>query len=61
LKAKFASLVENAEKEPPHEALVLAARVAREGWLPDPVNLSMNVRTTVLEEGKGGSLRVTCP
>jgi uncharacterized protein YcgI (DUF1989 family) len=60
LKAKLASLSEVAEG-PFREALALAARITAEGWLPDPVNLFMNVPTTALEKGKGRSLRRAPP
>lgn len=45
-------------------AVLSSASRAAEGWLPDPVNLFMNVPVTALEEGKGGKIRLgppTCP
>jgi len=41
-------------------ALASASR-ASEGWVPDPVNLFMNVPVTALEEGKGGRFRLAPP
>ncbi len=64
LKAELASLSEKVAEGQLREAMASAARVAAEGWLPDPVNLFMNMPVTALEEEKGGSLRLappTCP
>ena len=41
-------------------ALVSASKVS-DGWLPDAVNLFMNIPITALEEGKGGALRPAAP
>jgi uncharacterized protein YcgI (DUF1989 family) len=66
LKVELASLVRGGggEKGPLREALASAARLTQEEWLPDPLNLFMNVPVTALEEGEGGRLRPappTCP
>lgn len=42
-------------------ALASAAQAAGEGWLPDPVNLFMNVPVTALKDGKGGQLLLAPP
>ena len=54
--SKVASLFETASNGSLHAALSSASRAA-EWRLPDPVNLSMNLPVTTLEEGKGGKLR----
>ena len=38
-----------------------SASKASKGWLPDAVNLFMNIPVTALEEGKGGALRPAPP
>ena len=58
--SKVASLFETASTGSLGAALSSASRAA-EGWLPDPVNLFMNVPVTALKEGKGGQLRLGPP
>ena len=41
-------------------ALAFASRAA-EGWLPDPLNLFVDVPVTALEEGRGGKLPLAAP
>jgi uncharacterized protein YcgI (DUF1989 family) len=41
-------------------ALAFASQAA-EGWLPDPLNLFVNVPVTALEEGRVGKLPLVAP
>ena len=42
-------------------ALASASNASEQGWLPDPVNLFMNLSVAALEEGRGGALRLAAP
>jgi uncharacterized protein YcgI (DUF1989 family) len=59
--SKVALLFETASNNGSLCAALASASQAAEAWLPDPVNLFMNVPVTALEEGKGGKLRLAPP
>ena len=58
--SKAASLFQTSAAEGLGPALTSASR-ASQGWLPDPVNLFMNLPVTALEGGMGGNLRLADP